>query len=208
MKFQRIVMKILLIDNYDSFVYNIVGLLQRCRQEFPDLEWKVVRNDAVSPDDADGFDAIMLSPGPGVPSEAGLLLSLIRQCASTRPMLGVCLGCQAIAEAFGCRLRRLDMPRHGHSSILRDVDPEDSVVGFCSEERGVVGRYHSWVIDETSLRKDIPLIISSRDEDGNVMSIRHRFLPVFGLQFHPESIITDCGLRMIKNFLALSVSSM
>ena len=108
-------------------------------------------------------------------------------------MLGVCLGCQAIAEAFGGRLRRLDMPRHGHSSTLRDVDPEDSVVGFCSEEREVVGRYHSWVIDETSLRKDIPLIISSRDEDGNVMSIRHRFLPVFGLQFHPESIITDCG---------------
>ena len=199
-------MKILLIDNYDSFVYNIVGLLQRCRCEYPDLEWDVVMNDEVSPCDAERYDAIILSPGPGLPSESGRLSEMIRHCAATHPMLGVCLGCQAIAEVFGSSLRQLDMPRHGHGSILRDVDADDPIVGFCNDGNGIVGRYHSWVIDESSLNRDVPMVISSRDEEGNIMSVRHRSLPIFGVQFHPESIITNCGERMLKNFLALSMS--
>ena len=199
-------MKILLIDNYDSFVYNIVGLLQRCRCEYPDLEWDVVMNDEVSPCDAERYDAIILSPGPGLPSESGRLSEMIRHCAAIHPMLGVCLGCQAIAEVFGSSLRQLDMPRHGHCSILRDVDADDPIVGFCYDGNGIVGRYHSWVIDESSLNRDVPMVISSRDEEGNIMSVRHRSLPIFGVQFHPESIITNCGERMLKNFLALSMS--
>ena len=193
-------MKILLIDNYDSFVYNIVGLLQRCRRDLPHLEWDVVKNDEISPCQTAAYDAIILSPGPGIPSEAGNLLHVINHCASTHPILGVCLGCQAIAESFGGSLRRLDAPRHGHSSTLLQVDPSDPIVGFCGQSPTDVGRYHSWVIDESSFRE---LIITSRDEEGNIMSVRHRTLPVFGLQFHPESIITTDGLQMLRNFLSL-----
>ena len=197
-------MKILVIDNYDSFVYNIIGLLERCRCDYPGLEWDVVRSDVVSLCDAERYDAVILSPGPGIPSEAGRLMSLIRRCAASRPVLGICLGCQAIAEVFGCQLRRLGLPRHGHRTTLTDVDAADPVVGFCADGRsGVVGRYHSWVIDELSMGDDVPLIISSRDEDGNIMSIRHRTLPVYGLQFHPESIMTTCGDRMLHNFLEI-----
>lgn len=214
-------MKILLVDNYDSFVYNIVGLLQRSRDSFPDLEWEVVRNDRIPLDDVGKYDALILSPGPGIPEEAGCLLPLIRRYGGIVPILGVCLGFQAIGEVYGCRLLRLDAPRHGHRSVLQDVDAEDPVVGFCCRERGVndchdeegaiisgeigvVGRYHSWVIDEATLDSSSPLKVTSRDEDGNIMSIRHTRYPVFGLQFHPESIITTNGLRLLTNFLRLA----
>ena len=199
-------MKILLIDNYDSFVYNIVGLLQRCRSEYPELKWDVIKNDEVSLSDADSYNALILSPGPGLPSESGKLLEAIRYCADTHPIFGVCLGCQAIAEVFGGRLRQFNKPRHGHRSILRDVDAADPIVGFCSDGNGIVGRYHSWGIDESSLNKDSPIMISSRDEEGNIMSVRHKSLPIFGVQFHPESVITNCGEHMLKNFIALSMS--
>ena len=197
-------MKILLIDNYDSFVYNIVGLLQECRRDFPELEWDVVRCDEVMLEDAAGCDGIILSPGPGLPSEAGNLMPLIRACAATHPILGICLGCQAIAEVFGAALRRIDPPRHGYSSELTDIDSEDPIVGLYQEGSGRVGRYHSWVIDEESMREGVPLKITSRDEDGNIMSVRHKDLPIFGVQFHPESIITCRGGRLLRNFCMLA----
>ena len=196
-------MKILLIDNYDSFVYNIVGLLQKCRLTFPDLEFDVIRNDRITLSDTARYDAIILSPGPGIPSEAGLLTAVIDHCKTTHPILGICLGCQAIAEQFGCLLRLLEKPRHGHCSTLCNVDEADPIVGFCNNEVAKVGRYHSWVIDEKSIPTDTPLVITSRDEDGNIMSVRHSTLPIFGLQFHPESIISNCGLRMLQNFLSI-----
>ena len=198
-------MKILIIDNYDSFVYNIVGLLQKCRHEFTNLEWDVAKNDHIPLNHTSRYDAIILSPGPGIPSEAGQLIALIRQCKTTHPILGICLGCQAIAECFGCRLKQLERPRHGHQSTLKEIDPEDSIIGFYDNSSGIVGRYHSWVIDETSIEKNTPIIITSRDEDGNIMSIRHSTLPIYGVQFHPESIISENGEQVIKNLIRLTI---
>ena len=194
-------MRILLVDNYDSFVFYIVGHLQRCRRDFPRLDWHIVKNDRVDPESVGDYDAVILSPGPGVPAEAGNLLKLIEKSAGRVPVLGICLGCQAIAEVFGARLLQLETPRHGHCSRLLSVDAYDPIVGFLSGAESRVGRYHSWVIDEASLGGEVPLRVTSRDEDGNIMSIRHESLPLFGLQFHPESIITAEGNRMIRNFL-------
>lgn len=196
--------KILLIDNYDSFVYNIVGLLQKCRQGCKGLEWDVVRNDCVPLDRLSLYDAIILSPGPGVPSEAGQMMALLRRCVATHPVLGICLGCQAIAETFGAALRCLPLPRHGHCTELREVDKDDEMVGFYHHGSGSVARYHSWVIDEASLPEDSPLIVSSRDEEGHIMSFRHRELPLFGVQFHPESAISVGGEQLLRNFITLT----
>lgn len=201
-------MKILLIDNYDSFVYNIVGLLQKCSRIFPDLAWDVKRNDSVIASDTDSYDGIILSPGPGLPSEAGRLLDIIRYAAGRRPILGICLGCQAIAEHYGAKLRQLKSPRHGHCSQLNIIDDKDPVMGFLKKthennKHGMVGRYHSWVIDDESIPPTTPLCITSHDEEGHIMSIRHTELPIFGLQFHPESIISTDGPRILSNFLRI-----
>ena len=238
-------MKILLIDNYDSFVYNIVGLIRRCRADFPNLEWTIVKNDCPLSELPKDFDAIILSPGPGIPAEAGNLLDIIRTHADTHPILGICLGCQAIAEVYGWRLRRLTAPRHGHASLLREIDPADPLIGFlsspplrrsspaepacglqsaslatpaeplspvppacgCSQlpDPRTIGRYHSWVIDETPRIPNPHLQITSRDEDRNIMTIRDLTRPIFGLQFHPESIITTQGQTILRNFLRLSI---
>ena len=197
-------MKILLIDNYDSFVYNIVGLLQRCRKKQSDLAWDVAMNDSIPFDHLSDYDAIILSPGPGVPSEAGEMMRLLGECVATHPILGICLGCQAIAEFFGATLRCLPLPCHGHCSELRHIDKEDEIVGFYHQRIGKVGRYHSWVIDDTSVADNSPIIVTSRDEDGNIMSIRHQELPCYGVQFHPESIISEGGEQLLLNFLSLS----
>lgn len=192
-------MNILIIDNYDSFVYNIVGLLQRERAAggWDKLEWDVVRNDAIPFDSLDRYDAIILSPGPGVPHEAGALMRLVVEAAHI-PMLGICLGHQAIAQHYGARLCQLAHPRHGHPSVLTDIDSSDPLIGRCG---GVtVGRYHSWTVDESSLPSC--LRVTSRDEDGHIMSMRHESLPTFGVQFHPESIITTCGRELLHNFIA------
>lgn len=192
-------MNILIIDNYDSFVYNIVGLLQRERAAggWDKLEWDVVRNDAIPFDSLDRYDAIILSPGPGVPHEAGSLMRLVAEAAHI-PMLGICLGHQAIAQHYGARLCQLAHPRHGHPSVLTDIDSSDPLIGRCW---GVtVGRYHSWTVDESSLPSC--LRVTSRDEEGHIMSMRHESLPTFGVQFHPESIITTCGRKLLHNFIA------
>lgn len=203
-------MKILLVDNYDSFVYNIVGLLRQCREVMDGgggLEWDVVRNDEIPPGGMEGYDAVILSPGPGIPSEAGDMMRLIGRCVGTHAILGVCLGCQAIAEYFGAGLCRLPVPRHGHRSRLEGIATDDDLLGgLAGDEEMLVGRYHSWVIDGNTIGDDSELMITSRDEEGNIMSVSHRWLPVYGVQFHPESINTPQGIKIMQRFIGLSAT--
>ncbi len=189
--------KILVIDNYDSFVYNLVQLLREA-EEAPAFE--VVRNDAVDFGRLGDFGGVLLSPGPGVPEEAGDLLRVVERCRGTHAVLGVCLGLQAIAEAFGGRLKRLEAPLHGHRSVLRRVGGDDPL--FAGVPEGMaVGRYHSWVVDERSLPAELK--VGTVDEEGHVMSLYHRELPICGVQFHPESCISEGGARLLANWLRM-----
>lgn len=187
---------ILLIDNYDSFVYNLARYFQRLGHAT-----RVVRNTAI---DAAGVralgpGAIVLSPGPCTPRQAGCSLQLVRQFHAKLPILGVCLGHQAIAEALGGRVVRADEPVHGRSSLIR----HDGRGVFDGLPSPIVGcRYHSLVVEEASLPDCLE--VSARTEDGTVMALRHRELPVVGLQFHPESILTDVGYPLLAAFLRLA----
>ncbi|MGL4331782.1 MAG: anthranilate synthase component II [Bacteroidales bacterium] len=189
-------MKLLLIDNYDSFVYNLYHALR----SITDAEIVIKKNDAVSPDEAASFDKIVLSPGPGIPTEAGELLNIIRYCSGKRPILGVCLGHQAIAEAFGGSLINLTEPYHGIESVIcTDKNtPLFSEVG----DTMTVGRYHSWVVDERTLPED--LVVTARCAEGSIMAIAHRYYPVYGVQFHPESILTPQGNQILKSWIELT----
>jgi anthranilate synthase component 2 len=186
-------MKVLVIDNYDSFVYNLVHYLE----EF-DCEVTVKRNDRFLMEEVENYDKILLSPGPGVPDEAGLLKKVIQQYATSKSILGVCLGQQAIGEVFGGSLENLSEVFHGvatKASIL--VNDESLFKNFDSEIE--IGRYHSWVVS----RKDFPevLEITSVDENGQIMSLRHKLYDVKGVQFHPESVLTPQGKQLIKNWI-------
>lgn len=186
--------KTLLFDNYDSFTYNLHHLLRELGARV-----EVRRNDQISLDEVDGYDQIVLSPGPGIPEEAGLLLPLIRRFAPTKRILGVCLGEQAIGEAFGAKLINLKEVYHGVSSRIQVVS-KDEILFKDLPESFEAGRYHSWVVDE----KDFPecLEITARDaEKGLIMAIRHRQYDVRGIQFHPESVLTPNGRNMIQNWL-------
>lgn len=193
-------MRAVLIDNHDSFVYNIVGVLERIRSEesFGELTWNVVRNDTVPVEAIERADAVILSPGPGVPSEAGALMEIIGRYVGEKPMFGICLGFQAIAEHFGGKLINLAETRHGHLSHLCGIDASDPVMGGLKGTTPCVGRYHSWGVDRGTL--PLCLIPTSVDEEGNLMSFRHRSLPVYGTQFHPESYISDCGEGILRSF--------
>lgn len=195
-------MRIMIVDNYDSFVHNVAGVLRVCRGSVAgDLDWDIFRNDRIPFDRLGDYDAAILSPGPGVPEEAGDMMHLLEVASSSLPMLGICLGHQALALHFGARLRQLDRPRHGHPAILESIDSTDPVIGPLAGESVQVGRYHSWTVDTESLPDC--LTATSYDTEGNIMSLRHRTLPLFGLQFHPESIITPAGSRIISNFLTI-----
>lgn len=186
--------KTLLFDNYDSFTYNLHHLLRELGARV-----EVRRNDQISLDEVDGYDQIVLSPGPGIPEEAGLLLPLIHRFAPTKRILGVCLGEQAIGEAFGAKLINLKEVYHGVSSRIQVVS-KDEILFKGLPESFEGGRYHSWVVDE----KDFPecLEITARDaEKGLIMAIRHRQYDVRGIQFHPESVLTPNGRNMIQNWL-------
>lgn len=188
--------KLLVIDNYDSFVYNAVQLL---REAACPVRVEVRLNDRIEPAMSAACDGVLLSPGPGLPAEAGRLREAIREIVRMRiPVLGICLGHQALAEAFGARLEQLPAPLHGHPSALRITDPDDILLRGLTAP-AVVGRYHSWVVAPGSLPPE--LAVSSLDEQGHVMSFYHRTLPVHGVQFHPESYISDCGRRIIHNWL-------
>lgn len=195
-------MKIALADNRDSFVHNICGLLERVS---PRCQWTVVPTDVLADSPLD-YDALILSPGPGLPQEMPGLMRLVEHAAGSVPMLGVCLGMQAIAIHFGAHLRQLPCPRHGHRSPLTVTDHSDPLLATLKALPSPphVGRYHSWIVDPSTL--PATLVATSRDEEGNIMSLRHRTLPLFGLQFHPESVMTDCGLDLLAAFLRLVAS--
>ena len=188
-------MKILLFDNYDSFTYNLLHILK----EFgADVE--VFRNDKITLDEVDRFDKIVLSPGPGIPEEAGILLPLIRRYAPTKSILGVCLGEQAIGEAFGAKLINLTEVHHGVSSDVRIVANDRLFNGLGPILR--VGRYHSWVVSQ----EDLPdcLEVTAVDlVEGQIMGLRHKEYNVRGIQFHPESVLTPQGKEIIKNWLSI-----
>ena len=186
-------MKILVIDNYDSFTYNLVHLLHEL-----DHDAEVWRNDKFELDEVEQFDKILLSPGPGIPSEAGLLLKVIERYAATKSILGVCLGQQAIAEVFGGELYNLEKPVHGTATNLVIKDKEE-VLFKGLETVFKVGRYHSWAVKSENLPEE--LMITAEDEKGVMMALRHRDLDVRGVQFHPESVLTQFGKEMMNNWL-------
>ena len=185
-------MKIVIIDNYDSFVYNLSHLLKELGAEVT-----VKRNDQFRLEELEEFDKILLSPGPGVPEEAGLLLDVIRTYAGKKPILGVCLGEQAIGEVYGGKLTNLDEVFHGIQSPVSLTATDYLFEGLPSTVQ--VGRYHSWVVDQ----KDFPdcLEVTAVSEEGYIMALRHRTLDVRGVQFHPESVLTPEGKQMLGNWI-------
>jgi anthranilate synthase component II len=186
-------MKILVLDNYDSFTYNLVHYLEK----ESDAEIEVHRNDKISIEEIGRFDKILLSPGPGIPSEAGILIDVIKTYASSKSILGVCLGQQAIGEAFGGSLTHLNEVFHGVASPVRIVKEDRLFKGI--PQKINVGRYHSWVLNEEDLPAGLEII--ALDEAGHIMAVRHREFDVRGVQFHPESILTEYGSEMIRNWV-------
>lgn len=195
-------MRILIVDNHDSFVHNITEALERIGRsgEISPPVWEMIRNDHAGELPVPGYDAVILSPGPGLPDEAWRLKQIIGICAAQRiPTLGICLGFQAITEFFGGRLLQLARPRHGHSSPLSRIDCDDPLAPGLTRCSGSVGRYHSWIADPAYF--PACLAATSFDEEGNIMSLRHRSLPLYGTQFHPESVITRHGDDLFRAFL-------
>ncbi|MDX9918615.1 MAG: aminodeoxychorismate/anthranilate synthase component II [Paludibacter sp.] len=186
-------MSILVFDNYDSFTYNLVHAVKKLG--YSNVE--VHRNDQISLDEIARFDKIILSPGPGVPSESGILLDVIKTYAPTKPILGVCLGEQAIAEAFGGTLINLPNVHHGVSSEVDII--EDDILFNGLDKKLEVGRYHSWAVQKESLPECLK--ITAVDEEGMIMALAHREYDVRGVQFHPESVLTPKGEEMLKNWL-------
>ncbi len=186
-------MKILVIDNYDSFTYNLVYLLR----QFEQVQVDVVRNDFVKMEEVNAFDKILFSPGPGIPEEAGLMCAVIKEYAGKKPMLGVCLGHQAIGEVFGSKLKNLSSVFHGISTDI-----------FVKKNEGIfkdvpknfkAGRYHSWVIDENNLSDELE--VTATDENNLIMAVAHKKYDIQGVQFHPESILTEHSVTMMCNWI-------
>ena len=187
-------MKVVIIDNYDSFTYNLSHLVKELGAEVA-----VVRNDQFRLEELEQYSKIILSPGPGIPSEAGLLLDVIRTYAGRKPILGVCLGHQAIGEVFGAKLENLSDVFHGVATPCHIV-ADDPI--FSGLERDItIGRYHSWVVS----REGLPdfLEITAVSDEGQIMALRHRELNVRGIQFHPESVLTPDGRKMLQNWMFL-----
>lgn len=189
-------MKILLFDNYDSFTYNLCHMLKECGAEVC-----VRRNDKMELAEAEPYDKIVLSPGPGIPEEAGILLPLIREYAPRKSMLGVCLGHQAIAQAFGARLENLSDVFHGVQSEASILDPSEPLFAGLPGQI-TVGRYHSWSVSDEGLPDCLE--VTARDcAENRIMALRHKAYDVRGVQFHPESVLTPEGRRIIENWLKL-----
>ncbi len=190
-------MKILVLDNYDSFTYNLVHLL---RELGVGNGLEVHRNDKISLEEVEKFDKILLSPGPGVPSEAGIMPDLIKKYAPTKSILGICLGHQGISEVFGAQLENMSDVLHGVATKAVVTSPGETLFHNLPGEFKTC-RYHSWTVVPKSVPADV-LEVTALDENGEVMAIRHRQYDVKGLQFHPESILTEHGKEMIRNWLA------
>lgn len=182
---------VLVIDNYDSFTYNLVQYLKELGATV-----EVKRNDKLELSEIEAYDKVLLSPGPGIPEEAGLLLDIIREYAAKKPMLGVCLGHQAIGEVFGGHLSNLDKVYHGVAT-KGFLEAEDYLFDGIEKEFEI-GRYHSWIVEQ-----DLPdvLVVTARDEQGRVMAMRHKDYDVRGVQFHPESVLTPDGKKMLQNWI-------
>jgi anthranilate synthase component 2 len=197
-------MKILVFDNYDSFTYNLVHLVEKIIGDKVD----VVRNDQMPLEKAEAYDKIILSPGPGIPSEAGLLLPLIKKYASSKSILGVCLGHQAIGEAFGGKLINLSKVYHGIASPVNILERQSSLsVSNADLFKGLqdgfmAGRYHSWVIDPAGFPDSLE--VTATDASGYIMALRHRRYDILGVQFHPESVLTPDGELIMRNWLSMA----
>jgi len=188
--------KILILDNYDSFTYNLVHYVEAN----PEYEVDVFRNDEIHIEDVDNYDTIILSPGPGLPKDAGVLNELIKKYASTKKILGVCLGMQAIGEVFGGTLINLNTVFHGVATPVEVLDKNDLLFKDLPTSFDI-GRYHSWVIANEGFPE--VLKITSIEENKQIMSLKHKEYKVYGVQFHPESILTEHGKEIINNFLSI-----
>ncbi len=191
--------KILIFDNYDSFTYNLLHTVQSLGHTDVD----VIRNDRMRLEEVEQYDKIILSPGPGLPEEAGLLLPLIERYAATKSILGVCLGHQAIGQLFGAKLENIPFVFHGVQTPAQIVAEEYLFAGLPEEIE--VGRYHSWIVSRESFPSELQ--ITALDKEGTIMALRHRTLDLHGVQFHPESILTPEGTTIIRNFLDYPVLS-
>jgi anthranilate synthase component 2 len=187
-------MKILVIDNYDSFVYNLVHYIEQIGEEY---HVEVVRNDEVDLGAVGSYDRILLSPGPGIPEEAGKMPELIQKFAGKLPILGVCLGHQAIAEYLGGKLENMKDVLHGISTPMK-VTKADAIYEELPSDFNV-GRYHSWHVSKEGLPKEI--VVTAEDEQGSILSFKHESMNLRGVQYHPESVLTEHGLKIIENWL-------
>jgi anthranilate synthase component 2 len=187
-------MKIVIIDNYDSFTYNLSHLVKELGAEVT-----VYRNDQFQMEQLEAFDKIILSPGPGIPSEAGLLLDVIKTYAGKKPILGVCLGHQAIGECFGAQLTNLSEVFHGVATEGTQFGNDPIFAGL--PQRITMGRYHSWVVSKDGLPSCLE--ITAESDEGQIMALRHKEYDIHGIQFHPESVLTPEGRKIIENFIAL-----
>lgn len=191
-------MRILVFDNYDSFTYNLVHLVEKILHE----KVEVYRNNEILLEKVKEYDKIILSPGPGIPEEAGLLLPLIKEYASSKSILGVCLGHQAIGQAFGGKLINLSTVYHGVATEIEIESEESGVRSPLFEglpDKLEVGRYHSWVVSDENFPKELE--ITARDENNYIMALQHKSYDVQGVQFHPESVLTPVGEAILKNWL-------
>ena len=187
-------MKLLILDSYDSFTYNLVHLVE----QFDDIEITIKRNDEIPLGEVENFDRILLSPGPGLPMDAGIMMDLIKTYSPTKNILGVCLGHQAIAECFGGKLINLPRPSHGVAMETIVIDSSDSLFRDIPT-KFMTGRYHSWAVDILTFPDDLK--VTSIDNQGTIMAFRHRELNVKGIQFHPESILSEYGKTLIGNWI-------
>ena len=187
-------MKILILDNYDSFTYNLVHMVEKITGNFP----AVFRNNEISVADVANYDLIMLSPGPGIPDEAGILKDVIKSYAGKKPIFGVCLGLQAITEVFGGTIINLEEVFHGVATEMRVTD-SSSIIFKDVPETFLAARYHSWGATDKGFPNELK--VTARDEDGLIQAIEHKVFPISAVQFHPESILTDVGEQLVTNFI-------
>lgn len=189
-------MKLLIIDNYDSFTYNLVQYLR----EITGGTIEVHRNDKISLEAMQAYDAIVLSPGPGLPKDAGLLLDIIKTYHGRKPILGICLGHQAIGQVFGAKLINIKKVYHGIATPIQILDQKGLFEGLGNEI--IVGRYHSWIVDRAGLTDCLEVL--AEDENRQIMALKHKNAPTVGMQFHPESVLTPEGKNLLSNFVQVA----
>ena len=186
--------RLLVLDNYDSFTYNLVHLVEKVS----DISFDVFRNDKISLEEINNYDKILLSPGPGLPKDAGIMPELLKKYSSSKSIFGVCLGMQAIGETFNSKLKNLETVFHGLATPI-EITTKDFIFENCPNQFNV-GRYHSWVVDENNVGSD--LIVTAVDSERNIMSLKHKTFDVRGVQFHPESILSEHGETIMRNWLS------